>query len=71
MKHGERKPTLRVELTLPGTDRLRALSALPRLALRVLRARVTASEAWYRVELSGRDAEVKRALAGLASAGCA
>lgn len=68
MRKGLRETTLRVELTLSGKDLLGALMRRPRLALRVLRARVTASDAWYRVEVRGRDSEVKRALAGLSAA---
>ena len=63
--------TLRLEVRLPGHDRLGKIRRASRLALRVLRARVTREEAWYELEVRGPQAEVARALRRLAAAACA
>lgn len=63
--------TLRLEVRLPGYDLLGKIRRAPRLALRVLRARVTRTDAWYELEVRGPQAEIARALRSLAAAACA
>ena len=60
--------TVRVEVTLPGSGILVTLARVPSLALKVLRGRVTAGRAWYRLEMSGQGEAVERALGVLKGA---
>lgn len=62
---------LRLEVRLPDHHFLSRIRRSPRLALRVLRARVTRDEAWYELEVRGPRLEVARTLRSLASGICA
>ena len=63
--------TLRLEVRLPGSGLLRRIRRVPRLALRIIRARVTRTDAWYEIEVRGPKAAVARALRSLAAVACA
>ena len=63
--------TLRLEVRLPGHRLLDRIRRTPRLALTVVRARVTREEAWYELEVRGPQTAVARALRSLAAAACA
>jgi hypothetical protein len=71
MKKTDGDRTVRVEVTLPGSGILVTLARVPTLALKVLRGRVTAGRAWYRLEMSGRNDAVARALGVLKGASLA
>lgn len=68
MNSGTSERTVRVEVTLPGSGILVTLAKVPSLALKVLRGRVTAGRAWYRLEVSGREPAVEQALGALRGA---
>jgi hypothetical protein len=68
MKSGTSDRTVRVDVTLPGSGILVTLAKVPSLALRVLRGRVTAGRAWYRLEVSGQGSAVEQALGVLRGA---
>jgi len=58
--------TVRMQVRFPNAGTagscLLALSKIPGVLLNILRGRVTAREAVYEVELSGRDAGVREAI---------
>ena len=68
MKNGTDEKTVRVEVSLPGSGILVTLAKVPSLALKVLKGRVTARRAWYRLEVSGRLPAVEEALGALRAA---
>jgi hypothetical protein len=67
--------TVRIEVRFPSAGKagscLESLSRIPGVLLNILRGRVTAREAVYEVELSGRGAGVRQAVWSLrAGASC-
>lgn len=61
MRHDDER-TAQVDVTLPGFGALEALSRESHVAVTVVRARVTASRSWYRLELRGSRTRIARAV---------
>jgi hypothetical protein len=59
-----------IEVTLTGRAPLAAISRDSHVELTVLRGRVTARRAWYRLEVRGGTGDVDRAVGRLRGASC-